>query len=132
MKAIFTNFTDEEFEGFWDGRGRKYPPGKSEKMPDFLARHFAKHLTNKELLRTNKKGDLVHKNGDKMTSPKRPEDAPMFMELFNKAYTPIQEQEIIETKQSLADMVEEVSEPSTGELQTPVDDEDDFANKSKK
>lgn len=83
--ALFVNFTDQEFVGYWNGKGRKYPPGASEYMPDYLARHFAKHLVNRELLRTDVSGNLIHKNGDKMTSPKKPDDAPIFMELFNKA-----------------------------------------------
>lgn len=86
--AKFVNFTTEEFTGYWNGKGRTYPPGASEYMPDYLAKHFAKHLTNRELLRTTTDGTLVHKGGDKMTSPKKPEDVPMFTEIFNKAYIP--------------------------------------------
>lgn len=83
--SLFVNFTDQEFIGYWDGKGRKYPSGASEYMPDYLAKHFAKHLVNRELLRTKSDGTLVYKDGDKMTSPKFPEQVPMFMELFNKA-----------------------------------------------
>ncbi|OGM06046.1 hypothetical protein A2125_01495 [Candidatus Woesebacteria bacterium GWB1_43_5] len=86
--ALFVNFTNQEFIGYWDGKGRTYPPGASEYMPDYLAQHYAKHLTNRELLRTTLDGTLIHKGGDKMTSPKKPEDTPLFMELFNKAYIP--------------------------------------------
>lgn len=86
--ARFINFTDQEFVGYWNGKGRKYPSGASEYMPDYLARHFAKHLVNRELLRTNPDGTLIHKDGDKMTSPKFPEQVPLFTELFKKAYIP--------------------------------------------
>lgn len=86
--AQFVNFTSEAFVGYWNGKGRKYPAGASEYMPDYLAQHFAKHLVNRELLRTKPDGTLVYPNGDKMTSPKNPADAPLFMELFNKAYIP--------------------------------------------
>jgi hypothetical protein len=86
--ALFTNFTNQEFVGYWNGKGRKYPAGASEYMPDYLAKHFAKHLTNRELLRTKPDGTLVYKDGEKMTSPKNPEQVPMFMDLFSKAYTP--------------------------------------------
>ena len=86
--ARFINFTDQEFVGYWNGKGRKYPTGAGEYMPDYLAKHFAKHLVNRELLRTNPDGTLVHKDGDKMTSPKFPEQVPLFVELFNKAYFP--------------------------------------------
>jgi hypothetical protein len=86
--AQFTNFTDQEFIGYWDGKAKKFAPGQSLYMPDYLAVHFAKHLTNQELLRTDKDGSLIHKDGDKFTSPKNPKDAPIFMKLFNQAYTP--------------------------------------------
>lgn len=85
--AQFTNFTNQEFIGYWDGKAKTFPSGSSLYMPDYLAKHFAKHLTNQELLRTKVDGSLVYAGGDKMTSPKRPEDVPMFMELFDKAYT---------------------------------------------
>lgn len=92
--ALFTNFTDQEFIGWWDGKSKKFAPGQSVYMPDYLAKHFAKHLTNRELLRTDANGNLIHKDGDKMTSPKRPQDVPLFMELFNKAYQPDEEEEL--------------------------------------
>ncbi len=84
--ALFINFTDQEFTGYWNGKGRAYPPGVSEYMPDYLAQHFAKHLVNRELLRSNPSGQMIYKDGDKMTSPKFPEQFPIYMELFNKAY----------------------------------------------
>lgn len=86
--ALFTNFTSKKFTGYWDGKAKPFQPGDFLYMPDYLARHYAKHLTNRELLSTDKDGNLIYKNGDKMTSPKRQSDVPMFMELFNKAYTP--------------------------------------------
>lgn len=92
--ALFTNFTDREFIGYWNGKGKKFPPGASLYMPDYLAAHFAKHLTNRELLLTDKQGNLIHANGDKMTSPKFPEQVPMFMEFFNKAYKPDETEEL--------------------------------------
>ena len=84
--SLFTNFTDQEFIGYWDGKAKKFTPGQSIWMPDYLAKHFAKHLVNKELVRINKNGDLIYKNGDKFTSPKFPDQVPLYMELFNKAY----------------------------------------------
>jgi len=86
--ALFTNFTSKEFIGYWDGKPKKFVPGQSVYMPDYLAEHFAKHLVNRELLSTDKAGNLIHKGGDKMTSPKKPKDAPMFMKLFDKAFIP--------------------------------------------
>ncbi len=86
--ALFTNFSNDPFTGYWNGKGKTFQPGQSIYMPDYLAQHFAKHLTNRELLRTKPDGTPIYKDGEKMTSPKRPEDMPIFMELFNKAYTP--------------------------------------------
>lgn len=77
--ALFTNFSTEEFIGHWDGKPRKFAPGESLYMPTYLAEHFAKHLTNRELLKLGK---------ERSTSPKFPDQVPEFMELFNKAYTP--------------------------------------------
>lgn len=99
--ALFTNFTNEPFIGYWDGKGKKFSPGQSLYMPDYLAKHFAKHLVNRELLRTDKDGNYIHKDGDKMTSPKKPSDVPMFMELFNKAYTPDELDELGDQKDDI-------------------------------
>jgi len=101
--ALFTNFTNETFIGYWDGKAKKFEPGKSVYMPDYLARHFAKHLTNRELLRTDKDGNLLIKGGDKMTSPKFPEQAPLFMDLFNKAYTPDEDEAEFMEKEDAVD-----------------------------
>jgi len=77
--ALFTNYSKQPFTGFWDGKGKKFEPGQSLYMPDYLARHFALGLANRELIRLGK---------ERATSPKFPEQVPDFMEQFNKAYTP--------------------------------------------
>lgn len=92
--ALFTNFSDESFTGYWDGKPKTFKAGQSMYMPDYLASHFAKHLVNRELLRTKPDGTAIYKDGEKMTSPKRPNDNPLYMELFNKAYTPDDEESI--------------------------------------
>lgn len=74
--ALFTNFSDKEFIGMWSKRQFKFPPGASKYLPTYLAEHFAKHLTNRELI---KEGNEVY------TSPKKPLEVPLFMEKFNKA-----------------------------------------------
>ena len=100
--ALFTNFSAEPFTGFWNGKPKTIKAGEALYMPDYLAKHFAKHLVNKELLRVQRdsKGNvirekneqgmmvpvLVHPGGDTMTSPKFPEQVPMFMELYSRAY----------------------------------------------
>ncbi len=83
--ALFTNFTDQEFTGYWDGKPKTFKPGESVYMPDYLAAHFAKHLVNRELLRTDSSGNLIYKDGDKFTSPKHPEQVPVFKQLFDRA-----------------------------------------------
>ena len=151
--ALFTNFTDKEFVGFWDGKGKKFAPGASLYMPDYLAQHFAKHLVNRELLRTDNNGNLIHKDGDKMTSPKKPEEVPVFMELFNKAYTPDDVEELGDKKDDVDTLISAAnknreakltkSEPSAPEKQDPTkpqviippyfdeDDEGSFEGKPK-
>lgn len=131
--ALFTNFSNESFTGYWNGKGKKFEAGQSLWMPDYLARHFAKHLTNRELLK---------KGLENATSPKRPEDVPAFMELFNQSYTPdsddeiSQEEDNIETQINVANRNREKraklpdgaahvggKEPQV--LAVPTDDEDD-------
>ncbi len=115
--ALFTNFTDQEFIGYWDGKGKKFTPGQSLYMPDYLARHFAKHLTNRELLKTDKNGQLVYKDGEKMTSPKKPEDSPIFMGIFNKAYKPDEEDEAVgEKKDDIDTLIDVANKNRKGKL----------------
>ena len=105
--ALFTNFTDQEFTGWWDGKKRTFASGESKYMPDYLARHFAKHLTNRELLEGKKPdGSPKYKDGEKMTSPKKPEEFPIFMEIFNKAYTPSEGDELGDKKDDLDTLIE--------------------------
>lgn len=77
--ALFINFTDEPFTGYWNGKPKTFKPGEKKYMPAYLAEHFAKHLANKVL---EKKGDA---NSLASMSPKKPEQVPLFMELFNQA-----------------------------------------------
>jgi hypothetical protein len=78
--AKFVNYTNEEFIIHWNGKKKTFPPGKSKFMEDGVARVFAKHLANKILISLGK---------DNLTSPKKPEDVPQFMEIVNKCYFPI-------------------------------------------
>lgn len=75
--ATFQNWTEEAFKGYWDGKGKTFEPGYRQLVPAYLAEHFARHLTNRELLRQGKETSV---------SPKFPGQVPEFMELFNKAY----------------------------------------------
>ena len=79
--ATFINWTDEVFTGYWNGKPYTFNPGqKGEHLHESIAQHFAKHLTNQVL----QNGSI--KDGEKFTSPKKPEEVPKFMELFNKAF----------------------------------------------
>ena len=144
--ALFVNFTSEEFIGYWDGKSKKFKPGESLYMQDYLARHWAKHLTNRELLKTDANGNLIYKDGEKMTSPKKPEDVPLFMELFNKAYIPEkEEEEFIGSKEDTLDSLIDLANKNRGVeskkpqdptqpqiIDVPDDDEDEkdaFPNK---
>ena len=86
--ALFSNFTDREFIGWWNGKSRKYAPGQSEYMTVELARHFAGHLVNQELMTRDLNGSLKYKDGEKMLSPKEPTQFPIYIALFNKAFHP--------------------------------------------
>lgn len=75
--VLFRNFSSEKFVGMWNKEEFPFEPNQSMYMEDWMAQHFAKHLANRELLRAGMDND---------TSPKKPEDNPRFMEMFNKAY----------------------------------------------
>lgn len=50
---LFTNWTDEDFIGLWDGVPYPIKKGQSMYLEDWKAKHFAKHLVDREL---NKEG----------------------------------------------------------------------------
>ena len=108
--ALFVNFTNEDFTGFWDGTGKNIKAGESLYMPDYLARHFANHLTNRELIKKNTKA------GETSTSPKKPEDVPAFMELFNKAYIPEEVETITQEKDDINVQIEVANKNKRKEL----------------
>lgn len=78
--ALFINFSNEAFVGMWNSKPEKFAPngekGDRKHMEDWKAKHYAKHLVNRELLK---------KGLENETSPKFPEQHPHFMELFNQA-----------------------------------------------
>jgi hypothetical protein len=92
MKTVlFVNFSDEAFTGMWDSQSYPFAPGQTMYMEDWKARHFAKHLVNRELL---KDGQETH------TSPKEKNgviDDVLFMELFNKAVIDSEPEEVPES-----------------------------------
>ena len=107
--ALFTNFSNEEFIGYWNGKPKKFSPGQSLYMPDYLAQHFAKHLTNRE---------LIKKGNETATSPKFPKQVPAFMELFNRAYTPDETDELGE-KADDVDTLINVANKNRTKTETP-------------
>jgi hypothetical protein len=104
--ALFTNYSDQPFDGWWDGKKKTFAPGQSVYMPDYLAQHFAKHLANRELLRVDTNGQPLYPNGEKFTSPKKPKEVPIYMELFNKAYHPDTDEEFTGEKDSIDVQIE--------------------------
>lgn len=59
-KAItFTNYSNEDFSHTWDGVRWDFPKGKSTMLAEDLARHFAKHLAMRELVKKNKNASLT-------------------------------------------------------------------------
>lgn len=75
-KYIFHNFTNKPFTGYWDGKAYTFKPGVKKYYVKGIAEHFAKHLANQVLTESNR---------EIYTSPKKPQDVPVFMEVFNKA-----------------------------------------------
>lgn len=53
QEIIFTNFSDEDFDGRWNEsinhKVWRLKAGKSYYLPFYLAEHFAKHLVDREL-----------------------------------------------------------------------------------
>lgn len=50
MKAVnFYNFSDEDFSYTWDRDVFDFPAGETVKLQEYLAKHFAKHLVDREL-----------------------------------------------------------------------------------
>ena len=49
----FTNFSNEDFTWKWDNIAYSFKAGSTVYMEDWKARHFAKHLVNRELQKEN-------------------------------------------------------------------------------
>ena len=106
--ALFFNFTSTPFTGYWDGKPKTFKAGEKVYMPEYLAKHFAKHLTNRVLLEQGK---------ENATSPKFPEQVPQFMEIFNQAC--ILEEETKE--QNEAELEIDIANRSHEQVKTVVD-----------
>lgn len=55
--VIFNNCTDKDFVGYWDSVSYKFKAGTQTYMEEWKARHFAKHLANRELNELGKRTD---------------------------------------------------------------------------
>jgi hypothetical protein len=57
QEIIFTNYSDEDFDGRWNEsinhKVWKLKSGKSYYLPFYLAEHFARHLVDRELEKKN-------------------------------------------------------------------------------
>lgn len=119
--ALFTNFTNEEFIGYWGGKPKKFNPGQSLYMPDYLARHFAKHLTNRELLKKGMERDTSPKVKTLADGTEVIENV-NFMNLFNKAYTPDESDEYgDEQKQDVDTLIDVANKNREKKSNSPQD-----------
>ena len=68
QEIIFTNWTDEDFEGMWSKKIYKFTAGKSYYLPFYLAEHFAKHLADREYNKVfnTKLEEMKNKVGDQV------------------------------------------------------------------
>ncbi len=118
-QALFFNFTNKEFIGYWDGKAKRFAPGAKQYMEEWRARHYAKHLTNKVLLEQGKENS---------TSPKFPEQVPDFINLFNKACIVEKDQDEEQDASDLIDKQHEASmnvpAPKTKKVPTAVDNKE--------
>jgi len=125
-EALFFNFTDRPFIGYWNGKGRIFKPGAKMYMEEWRAKHYAKHLTNQVLIEIGK---------ENATSPKFPNQVPEFMEIFNKAFIMEEEQE----NQDAADIINKQHQAKKAEveptlvdnkepqvIEVPEDDEEEY------
>lgn len=53
-RYLFTNWTNEDFEGSWGGVKRTVKAGEYIEVPEYLAFHYTKHLVDREIQRDNK------------------------------------------------------------------------------
>lgn len=53
QSKIFHNWSDRQFKGTYNKEDYFFEPGQKMALPDYLANHFAKHLTNREMILAN-------------------------------------------------------------------------------
>ena len=115
--VIFKNFTTEDLvDACWDGRCRKVRAGQQIEVPFYMAEAFARKLVNRELLRTKADGTLVYPGGEAATSPKFPEQVPMFINMFKQAVT-----ELDQDTENDAEVESEIAAQKFNESASQVD-----------
>jgi hypothetical protein len=77
---LFTNWSNEDFSHTWNNEVFTFPVGSPPiYLQDYLAKHFAKHLANRELMKKGKVGDTDY------TIYVGNENSIVFMEFRDKA-----------------------------------------------
>ena len=118
--ALFTNFSNEAFTGYWDGKPKTFKPGQTLYMPEYLAKHWAKHLANRELLKKGLERDTSPKVKVSKDGTESIENV-NFMEMFNKAYTPDEDEAAAATPKNELDVQIEVMNRNRAEkLEAPT------------
>lgn len=124
MKNVtFINISNKPFTGYYDGKPHTFKAGQSLMMPDYLAKHYAKHLTNQILL---------EKGLETATSPKFPDQVPAFWDLFKQICIDNDEPEKTEAEVQIEVANAKPSAPVAGPGKEPqiigsVGDEDENA-----
>lgn len=113
-EALFFNFTNKPFTGYWDGKARTFKAGAKMYMEEWRARHYAKHLTNQVLLELGK---------ENATSPKFPNQVPEFMEIFNKAF--IKEEDQMEENIDASDLINKQHQAQKAEVEPTIVDKEE-------
>lgn len=57
-RFIFTNWSNEDFEGRWNGEVTIIKKGETKEFMMALAYHFTKHFVDREMMKDNKESNL--------------------------------------------------------------------------
>lgn len=101
---LFRNWTNEDFSWAWNGERYDFPAKSARYLPEYLADHFAKHLTDREM----------HKAGQPTDMPIRAEFLAKCMneeETFQVQNAEIVEAEIKNKEEDIAPIAVSSNEP---------------------
>lgn len=91
--VLFKNWSDDKFSHKWNGVPYSFAPGEEKWMEGWMARHFTKHLTDRELLKrgmeTNHHGRAEFEtkciiSSESLPSEKSGDAAALRFDLLNK------------------------------------------------